>query len=49
VSADPFELARAVNGRRSPEQIRAFDWEGDPEPFMHLFYPYGPRSEALVE
>jgi uncharacterized protein (TIGR03083 family) len=49
VSADPFELARAVNGRRSPEQIRAYDWDGDPEPFMHLFYPYGPRSEALVE
>jgi uncharacterized protein (TIGR03083 family) len=49
VTADPFELARAVNGRRSPEQIRAYEWDGDPEPFMHLFFPYGPRADALVE
>lgn len=49
VRADPFELARAASGRRSPEQIRAFGWDGDPEPFLRLFYPYGMRSDALVE
>lgn len=49
VTADPFDLARAAAGRRSPEQIRAFDWEGDPEPFLTLFYPYGPRASSLVE
>lgn len=49
VSADPFELARAASGRRSPDQIRAFDWDGDPEPFLELFYPYGLREAALVE
>ncbi|MFN2613353.1 MAG: hypothetical protein ABR552_00865, partial [Actinomycetota bacterium] len=49
VSADPFELARAVSGRRSPDQIRAFEWQGDPEPFLSLFYPYGLRTDALVE
>lgn len=49
VTADPFELARAVAGRRSPEQIRAYEWQGDPEPFLPLFYPYGPRTEALTE
>lgn len=49
VTADPFELARAASGRRSPEQIRSYDWQGDPEPFLRFFYPYGPRSEALVE
>jgi len=49
VTADPFELARAASGRRSWEQVRAFDWQGDPEPFRPLFYPYGPRTEALVE
>lgn len=50
VTADPFELARAASGRRSPDQIRAYDWDGDPEPFLDLFYPYGgPRTEALVE
>lgn len=49
VTADPFELARAASGRRSPEQIRAFDWDGDPDPFVTLFYPYGMRADALVE
>ena len=44
-----FELFRALSGRRSPEQVRAYDWEGDPEPFLELFYPYGVRAEALVE
>lgn len=49
VSADPFELSRAVAGRRHPDQLRAYDWSGDPEPFLGLFYPYGVRDEALVE
>lgn len=49
VTADPFELGRAVSGRRNPGQIRAYAWTGDPSPFIDLFYPYGPRSNALVE
>jgi uncharacterized protein (TIGR03083 family) len=49
LTGDPFELARAAAGRRSPDQIRAYDWEGDPEPFLVLFYPYGLREDALVE
>ena len=44
-----FELFRALSGRRSPEQIRAWEWSADPEPYLHLFYVYGPRTEALVE
>lgn len=44
-----FELFRALSGRRSPEQIRGYDWEGDPDPFVDYFYPYGVRREALVE
>jgi uncharacterized protein (TIGR03083 family) len=49
VTAESFELARAAAGRRNPDQIRAYDWEGDPEPFLPLFYPYGLRTDALVE
>jgi hypothetical protein len=49
VRAPRFELFRALSGRRSPDQVRAYDWDGDPEPFMELFYPYGVRQEALVE
>jgi uncharacterized protein (TIGR03083 family) len=49
VRASRFELFRALSGRRSPEQISAFDWDGDPEPYIPFFYPYGVRTEALVE
>lgn len=49
LTADPFELARAASGRRSTEQLRALDWQGDAEPFLHFFYPYGERETALVE
>lgn len=49
VTADPFELARAASGRRSIDQVRAFEWIGDPEPILHCFFPYGLRTEALVE
>jgi uncharacterized protein (TIGR03083 family) len=49
VRAPRFELFRALSGRRSPDQVRAYEWEGDPEPFLELFYPYGVREEALAE
>jgi hypothetical protein len=49
VRAPRFELFRALSGRRSPDQVRAYDWDGDPEPFLELFYPYGLREAALVE
>jgi hypothetical protein len=44
-----FELFRALSGRRSPDQIRSWDWTGDPDPYLELFYLYGPRSEPIVE
>ena len=49
VSGNRFEMFRALSGRRSPDQIRAYDWDGDPEPYIPFFYPYGPREKALVE
>lgn len=49
VRAPRFELFRALSGRRSPDQVRAYEWDGDPEPFLDLFYPYGVREDALVE
>lgn len=47
--ASRFELFRALSGRRSLEQLRSLDWQGDPEPFLGYFYPYGVREQALVE
>lgn len=49
VSATRFEFFRAMSGRRNPDQIRAYDWEGDPEPYIPYFYPYGIRQDPLVE
>lgn len=49
VRAPRFELFRALSGRRNPDQVRAYEWDGDPDPFLELFYPYGVREEALVE
>jgi uncharacterized protein (TIGR03083 family) len=49
VSADRFELVRALSGRRSRDQIRAFAWDGDPEPYLPLIPAYGERLEPIVE
>jgi uncharacterized protein (TIGR03083 family) len=49
VRTDRFELFRALSGRRSVDQLRSYDWDGDPEPFLPCFYPYGLREEALAE
>jgi uncharacterized protein (TIGR03083 family) len=49
VRASRFELFRALSGRRSPEQIVGYDWEGDPDSFIEYFYPYGIRPESLIE
>lgn len=49
VTGSRFELFRALSGRRNPDQIRSYEWDGDPEPYIAYFYPYGIREEALVE
>jgi hypothetical protein len=49
VSAPAFELFRALSGRRSLDQIRAFDWDGDAERFIDVFSPFEPPKEAFVE
>jgi uncharacterized protein (TIGR03083 family) len=49
VSATRFELLRAFGGRRSRRQILAFDWDGDPGPYVALLPAYGERRDDLVE
>jgi uncharacterized protein (TIGR03083 family) len=51
VSADSFELFRAISGRRSAEQIRRFDWSVDPEPYLAIFGhgPFTVRPSDLNE
>jgi hypothetical protein len=49
VSAAPFDLFRALSGRRSLDQIRRFDWDGDPDGYLDVFSPFEPPKEAFVE
>ena len=47
VSADRFELFRAMTGRRSVAQVKAYPWEGEPKVGHLCFLPC--RPDALVE
>jgi uncharacterized protein (TIGR03083 family) len=44
-----FELFRSLHGRRTPNQVRSLDWEGDPEPWMEVFFLFGPADSAVEE
>ena len=46
--ASTFELFRAIQGRRTPDQVREMDWDGDPGPWMEAFFIFGP-TERQVE
>src|SRR5207302_9159669 len=41
VEGSPFDVFRAMTGRRSANQIRALDWDGDADLFVPAF-GYGP-------
>lgn len=47
VSADRFELFRAMTGRRSAEQVAAWEWTGEPAVERLCLLPA--RATALVE
>ena len=41
VMAPTFELFRALFGRRSDAQVRAYEWSGDPEPYLGVWSFFG--------
>jgi uncharacterized protein (TIGR03083 family) len=46
VTAEPYELARFICLRRTPDQMRAYRWDGDPEPYVAMLSADAP-SEPL--
>lgn len=48
LSGPPADLYRSLAGRRSPAQITALSWLGDPEPWLRAFTwgPFAPPEEA---
>jgi uncharacterized protein (TIGR03083 family) len=49
LSTSRFELMRAMTGRRSVEQMRAYQWHGDPAPELLVLSIFTPRPTPLDE
>jgi uncharacterized protein (TIGR03083 family) len=48
VRASEFEFFRALAGRRSRAQVAAYDWDGDPAPYVDRFSIFGALAEGDV-
>ena len=44
-----YEMARSFLGRRSIAQMRAYDWDGDPEPYLHHIAVFDPPTCDIFE
>jgi uncharacterized protein (TIGR03083 family) len=42
VTGPPYELARALAGRRTEAQVRALTWDGDADPYVEVLARMGP-------
>jgi hypothetical protein len=49
VRANRFELVRAMTGRRSVDQMRDFDWDGEAAPELLVLPIFTPRPAPLLE
>ena len=49
VRASSFELLRAISGRRTPDQVRGLDWDGDPDIWLGVFFLLGPARAPVHE
>jgi Mycothiol maleylpyruvate isomerase N-terminal domain len=49
LSTTPFEVFRFRLGRRSPAQLRAMSWTGDPAPVLDHMVIFGPEPYDVVE
>lgn len=49
VRASRFELLRACTGRRSAEQVRRYEWDGDPDRVLAFLAAYPMRETPLHE
>jgi uncharacterized protein (TIGR03083 family) len=49
VRTSRFELVRSMTGRRSLDQMRAYEWEGEPRPERLVLSIFSPRETPLVE
>jgi 1,6-anhydro-N-acetylmuramate kinase len=48
LTAGRNELFRAITGRRTVSAIRAYDWSGDPSPYLAIISPYPLPADRLA-
>jgi uncharacterized protein (TIGR03083 family) len=44
LTAEPFEIARAIAGRRTADQLAAYHWDGDAQPYIAALAAGGPTA-----
>jgi uncharacterized protein (TIGR03083 family) len=49
VTGEAFEILRSLTGRRTRDEVRDLDWEGDPEPYLDVFSQYNYTAAPLNE
>ena len=49
VEASDFEWFRGRLGRRTVEEVRAYGWSADPEPYLDTFFIFGRAERSLGE
>ena len=49
LTTTPYLMARLVYGRRSPAQVKALAWEGDPDPYLELLGHYGLAARDITD
>ncbi|MGH2736051.1 MAG: maleylpyruvate isomerase family mycothiol-dependent enzyme [Actinomycetota bacterium] len=49
IKGEPFELLRALTGRRTVGEIKSLAWSGDPTPYIDFFSSYPPARNSLSE
>ena len=42
-----FELFRALQGRRTVDQVQELEWDGDPTSVLDVFFIFGPTRERV--
>jgi uncharacterized protein (TIGR03083 family) len=49
VAITPYELFRSRLGRRTRDEVRAYAWSSNPEPYLDTWFVFGPAERSIGE
>jgi uncharacterized protein (TIGR03083 family) len=49
ITATDFEMFRGRLGRRTRAEVSAWDWSGEPTPYLDTFFIFGPTEHSIGE